>query len=241
MERTLRLRMHLDPERSRSGRFRIIRLESAFRLLTSLARIGVLDRRGSAASRHDGCSTSDTTAAARSSRPAFVVALNGIICSSSSWSCTRDLVHSRRQLARAQLVDLRQHDDRRHADLGEEVEHLQVVLRRVVAHVEQLHDAAQRRRASQVPLDQRQPLRLSLLRDPRVAVARQVDEHELLVHLEEVDLARAARRVAHARERLAAHEPVEQRRLADVRAAGERDLRQLVRRPPAVRASPSAR
>jgi hypothetical protein len=38
--------------------------------------------------RHDGCPTSDTTAAASSSRPTLVVALNGIICSSSTWSYT---------------------------------------------------------------------------------------------------------------------------------------------------------
>ena len=102
---------------------------------------------------------SDSTASASSSRPSPVTALNGITCSASSAEIA---TRSRRSCAvrslRRELVDLRQHDDGRHADLAEEVEHLPVVVRRVVAHVEQLHDAAQLRARAQIALDQRPPL-----------------------------------------------------------------------------------
>src|SRR5207302_985736 len=55
-----------------------------------------------------------------------------------------------------------------------------------------------------------------------------------VVDPKEVYLTRAAGRVAHARHLLAMDQPIEERRLADVRAAGERDLRESRLGTPAV-------
>src|SRR6185436_17816466 len=102
-----------------------------------------------------------------------------------------DLVHPLRALRRVELVDLRQHDDCRKADLAEKVEHAAVVVRWIVADIEKLHYAAQLRTIPQKPLDQRAPFRALLLGDSRVAVPWQVHENEGAVDLEEVDLSRA--------------------------------------------------
>src|SRR5581483_11099015 len=65
-----------------------------------------------------------------------------------------------------------------------------------------------------------------------IAVARHVDEIEqpVLAEAEEVELARPPRRDRDAREACAAGKRVDQARLADIGAAGERDLRPSVPR-----------
>src|SRR5262249_5770826 len=58
----------------------------------------------------------------------------------------------------------------------------------------------------------------------------QIDQHEALVDEEEVDLPRPARRAAGARQAAPAQERIQQRRLADVRTAGDCHLGQARRR-----------
>src|SRR5439155_6787886 len=110
-----------------------------------------------------------------------------------------------------------------------------VVDRRLMSRVQQMDDTAQLRASAQIAFDERLPCRALLLRDARVPVSRQVYQHECVVDLEEVDLARAAGSVAHPRELLSAYESVEERRLADVGPPGKRDFRQLRLRAPSVR------
>ena len=62
------------------------------------------------------------------------------------------------------------------------------------------------------------------LRRARIAVAGHVDDGDAGIGAEEVQLLRPARRVRGAGERLLPDERVDQRRLADIGAAGERDL-----------------
>src|SRR5438105_1814956 len=59
----------------------------------------------------------------------------------------RQFRHPRGRPRLAQFIDLGQDDDGRRAELGEEIEHLLIVLRRVMPRVEQLDDAAERRTA----------------------------------------------------------------------------------------------
>ena len=68
------------------------------------------------------------------------------------------------------------------------------------------------------------------LGDGGVAVSRHVDEIEPAAEVEEVQLLRAPGRVRRARQRRAAGQRVDQRRLADVGAAGEGDFRRADRR-----------
>ena len=119
-------------------------------------------------------------ASASSSRPSPVTALNGITCSASSARAraTRG-TRSGSRLAR-ELVDLRQHDDRRHTELarGNRASAMssfgRIVARRRAA-------ARSRAAAALVAGTPRSAgaTRPSLLGDPRVAVPGQVDEHEL--------------------------------------------------------------
>src|SRR5262249_25551959 len=68
------------------------------------------------------------------------------------------------------------------------------------------------------------PLGDVLLARVREAVAREVDEIGAAAELEEIELARGARRARDAREALAARERVEEARFPDIRAPGEADL-----------------
>src|SRR5689334_8365807 len=65
----------------------------------------------------------------------------------------RDRRHALRRLRARQLVHLREHDDRRYLDVGEELEHLEIVPRGIMTTVEQLHHSAQLRTAAQKALD----------------------------------------------------------------------------------------
>src|SRR6478672_7239076 len=94
------------------------------------------------------------------------------------------------ELPGAQLVDLREHHDGRRADLGEELEHQEIVWRWRMARVDELHHPAQRRADAQIPLDERPPHLAGRLRDAGEAVPRKVGEHELIVDAKEIDLAR---------------------------------------------------
>src|SRR5262249_50713397 len=80
------------------------------------------------------------------------------------------------------------------------------------------------RPAGEVSLDQRSPGATLRLGADRKAVAGKIDEHEAVVHQEEVELSRPSRRAAGARQAPAADETVQQRGLPHVRPPGERDL-----------------
>src|SRR5207253_10136442 len=74
--------------------------------------------------------------------------------------------------------------------------------------------------------DQWLPLRFPLSGDLRVAVAREIHEHERVVHAKEVDLSRPARGLAYAGELLPPDQRIEKGRFADVGPASEGDLGQ---------------
>src|SRR3989442_491218 len=92
---------------------------------------------------------------------------------------------------------------------------------------------AQRGPLAEVGLDQRLPRAPLRLRAHREPVAGQVHQHDPLVQREEVELPGPPRRAARARQAAPADERVDERRLTDVRAAGDRDLGRPGRRPAA--------
>jgi hypothetical protein len=98
-----------------------------------------------------------------------------------------------------------------------------------VPGVDQHQRPAQRRSADEIELDQTYPIGNLLLRRPGIAIAGKIGEHQPAAEVEEVELARPARRTRDFGERLAAGQRIDQARLADIRPAGERDLRQDVR------------
>ena len=128
-----------------------------------------------------------------------------------------------------ELVALGQDGEEGHRALVERGHDGLVGRRDAAPRVEQQADPLQRRPASQVGLRKACPC-LDLLPGGRgIAVARQIDEREPAVQVEEVQLARAPRRVGCARQRAPARERVDEARLADVGTAGEGDLGQAGR------------
>src|SRR5207249_5829861 len=111
-----------------------------------------------------------------------------------------------------------------------EVEDLLLLGLETAPHVDDQHDAAERRPPAKVALDEGAPGDALALGTDREAVAGQVDEHEALVHLEEVELPRAPRRRARPREPATADQAVQHRGLPDVGPAGDRHLGQSGRR-----------
>ena len=67
-------------------------------------------------------------------------------------------------------------------------------------------------------------------RRPRITKSRQIDQHQPAAEIEEINLLGPARRMAGAGQRLAAGQRIDEARLADIRAAGEGDFGQIVRR-----------
>src|SRR5215470_10220220 len=136
----------------------------------------------------------------------------------------------------AELVELGRDDDRPPPQPPRHIaQKVILIVLDAAADVDHDQNAHQRRTLCEVRLDQRSPgapLRLGPDREP---VAREVDEHEGVVHEEEVQLPRPSRRRADARQPAPSNERVDQRRLADVRPPRDRDLGQAGRWPPAGR------
>jgi hypothetical protein len=93
-----------------------------------------------------------------------------------------------------------------------------------VAGVDQEADQRQAGPAAQIGEDQLGPGLDRGLGRPGIAVAGHVDQDEPTREVEEVELLGPARRVGGSGEPAPAHERVQQRALADVRATGERHL-----------------
>src|SRR5258705_9178729 len=135
-----------------------------------------------------------------------------------------ELLQGRRGRAAPELVDLGHDEGCRPTDLGEEAEELDLLALEPAPDVDQQDDAAERLAPAEIGLHERPPRLALALRADREPVARQVDQAEALVHQEEVDLSRASRRPRRPREAAPAEHGVQERRLADVRAARDRDL-----------------
>ena len=135
----------------------------------------------------------------------------------------RTSLRRRGPLAARDLVDLGGGHDQRRPQARQVLVRLDV--QRGCPHlaVHQQHDRV-RRLLPEVPLHPRRPLPPLVLPGLGVAVAGQVDEVEAPVHQEVVDRLRPPRSRARAGEALASQEPVQQARLADVRASDESDL-----------------
>ena len=132
----------------------------------------------------------------------------------------------RRQCLRRELVALGQHREEGHRALVEGGHDGLIGRCNAPPRVEQQADPPERRPAAQVGLGEACPGLDLLFGRGGVAVARQVDENEPAVQIEEIELPRAPRRVGGARQRAAAGQRVDEARLADVGAAGEGDLGQ---------------
>ena len=105
-----------------------------------------------------------------------------------------------------------------------------IALLQAMPPVDKHEDAGERGTAAQIVARELAPGCGFRFRHRRVTVSRHVDETSLAAKIEEDELLRAARRARRARERRAAGQRVDERGLADVRAAGEGDLRRPDRR-----------
>ena len=128
------------------------------------------------------------------------------------------------KLGRLHGVALGQHDLMADGHLAERVEHRLVGLLEAVAGVDQHVDAGEVGAAAQVGVDHLGPGRDLGLGGRGIAVARHVHHVEGAAAGEEDQFLGAAGRARGARQLLAAGERVDQARLADIGAAGERDL-----------------
>ncbi len=140
-----------------------------------------------------------------------------------------------RQRRRLHLVHLGQHELERHRRLVQHPHRRLVGRLEADPRVDQQHDAAQCRPSAQIGEHRPLPRLLHALRRLGIAVARHVHEGEPAGEVEEVELLGAPGRGRDPRQRPPSGERIEQRRLADIRAAGERHLgparrRQLIHR-----------
>jgi hypothetical protein len=103
-----------------------------------------------------------------------------------------------------------------HAAVPEPVAQLAVHLARFAARVHELDGHVRAPRLAHVSLHQLLPLLAHHVRDPGVAVTRQIHEIEPLVHGEEIDRPGAARLLAGAGQPVRAEEPVQKARFPDV-------------------------
>ncbi len=134
------------------------------------------------------------------------------------------------QLRRFQPVDLGHDDLVREARFVHQVHQGIVGVLGADLGIDQQQDAPQIGPAADVGIDQAGPALDLGFGDLCIAVARQVHQHQVRAEIEEIDLLRPARRVGDARQMLPAGERVQEARLADIGAAGERHLRQSGRR-----------
>ena len=140
------------------------------------------------------------------------------------------LQHQRLELGLADQVGLGQHELERHRGLAQQLEHLLVRLLGPVPRVDQQAHPQQARPPAQIGEHQPGPALDHVLGRLGEAVARQIDQDQPAAQVEQVDLLGPARRVGGARQAGPAGQRVDQARLADVRSARERDLRQPRRR-----------
>ncbi len=99
-----------------------------------------------------------------------------------------------------------------------------------VPRIDDQHEPDQRLPRREIAGEELLPVTLQRLRHRRVAVARQVGEQRAAAQAKEVDLLRAARRLAGEREPRPVGERVDRARLAGIGAAGKRDFRRPRRR-----------
>ena len=140
------------------------------------------------------------------------------------------LLHHLREFGRLHLVGLGEHDlvgDRR---LVQQVEHLLVGLEDAMAGIDQHEGTGEARPAAQISLQHRLPGFYIRLRGLGIAIARHVHQDQRLVHIEEIELARAPRRVGGPRQTIDAGQRIDERGLADVGAAGKGNLHSPGRR-----------
>jgi len=98
--------------------------------------------------------------------------------------------------------------------------------------IDQERDALERGAASQILTGQARPGLDGFLGRGRVPIARQIDQHEPMAEIEEIDLLGTPRRVGGAREVGPPGERVDEARFADVGTPGESDLGKFGRRQP---------
>ena len=122
------------------------------------------------------------------------------------------------------LVHLREDDDERPLAPGDALYPFDVLLRRRVTRVDELHDAGESRTALDIGVDDPQPVLPRIRGEPREAVARKIDEVEPVVDGVEIHRPRLAGFVADAGEVLPLEEGVEERRFSDVRSPRHGDL-----------------
>ena len=134
-------------------------------------------------------------------------------------------IQERCDFSRLHLVCLGEHQLIGHGCGIERVHDILVIRLQPMTAIDQEYDALQRRAPAQVIADQRRPAANLILRRFRVAVARHVHEAKRVANAEEVELTRAARLSRSARQFVAPSQCIDQRRLADIRASRERDLR----------------
>jgi hypothetical protein len=143
-----------------------------------------------------------------------------------------ELSVERRLFGARELVRLGEQDEP--TRVPHPLEELPIERRERMACVHDHHDAREGWAPPQVGIDELFPLVAQGLGGARESVARQVDQPRLrLVFLAQrvkIDGLRAAGRLAGKRKALAAEERVDCARLADVRAAGEGELRRAGRR-----------
>ncbi len=139
-----------------------------------------------------------------------------------------DLLHTPDALSSFHVVDLGGDGQRSQSQPCKVLSSLLVESRRADSRVHQVNHDALRMRGPQVVVDDLGPLAPGLLGGLRVAEAREIDEVEGAVDPEVVDQLGPAGSGARARQ-LPAQKPVQQARLADIRAPGEGDLRQARR------------
>jgi len=151
-----------------------------------------------------------------------------------AWSSARETQHQLKGEAilrvASRLINLKGYAGMSLADVADELDQATIRLCRSVAAVDQDDQPQKARVVLQVGFHERSPLSLYLLRDLGIPVAREVHEEPPVVDPEEVDLSRAAGILGYACQLLPAEQRVDQAGFPDVGSAGDRDLRQNVRR-----------
>ncbi len=134
----------------------------------------------------------------------------------------------RLDVRRGHLVDLGEDDLVGDAARVEQIKERPVGLFDAVAGVDQQTGAAQCGARLQIETQEPVPARNLAFRRLGVAVARQIDQHEPVRNLKEIELARAPRCARGARQHAPAAQRIEKARLADIRAPGKGNLGQTV-------------
>src|SRR5574337_1834575 len=108
--------------------------------------------------------------------------------------------------------------------------HLQVLLRNPLSRIKEYNDSPEVATCSQIPLDQWPPRSPNRFRHLCVTVPWEINQIEVLVDQEKIKKLRSAWYGADAGKPTATQQAVDQRGLADIGAAHNRDLRSLLTR-----------